>query len=103
MRRPLSMTRRELVAGAIASGMASCARPKPESSVTILYPESQTETVLGPYEDVSAKCLVFMPLAVWKRNGNLEPRLAETWEYSPNRRACTVRLRDGILWHDGVP
>jgi peptide/nickel transport system substrate-binding protein len=103
MRRSLLLTRREWVAASISSCMASCARPKPESTVTILYPESQTETVLGPYEDAGAKFLVFMPLAVWSRRGELQPRLAETWEYSADGRACTIRLRDGIFWHDGVP
>jgi len=50
-----------------------------------------------------AKFLVFMPLAAWNSRGELEGRLAEAWEHSPDFRTWTIRLRDGIRWHDGVP
>src|SRR5262249_49553450 len=35
--------------------------------------------------------------------GELEGRLAESWEHSRDYRTWTIRLRDGIRWHDGVP
>jgi peptide/nickel transport system substrate-binding protein len=50
-----------------------------------------------------AKFLVFMPLVAWNRDGELEGRLAERWEHSPDFRTWTVRLRDGVRWHDGAP
>jgi peptide/nickel transport system substrate-binding protein len=97
------MTRRELLAGTAAT-FAACSRPlRSSSAVTILYPESETVSVLGPYEDTAAQFLVFLPLAAWNRRGQLEPRLAESWEYSDGGRTCTIRLRDGIRWHDGMP
>ncbi len=32
---------------------------------------------------------------------NLVPRVAESWEFSPDGRTLTFRLRDGVRWHDG--
>ncbi len=31
------------------------------------------------------------------------PRLAESWEFSPDRRRLTFRLRGDVQWSDGVP
>lgn len=31
----------------------------------------------------------------------LVPRVAESWEYSDDRRTLTFRLRPGVRWHDG--
>jgi peptide/nickel transport system substrate-binding protein len=99
----MSITRRELVAA--AAGLVSCAAPrKPDNStVTILYPESQTDSVMGPRDDMCAKFLVFAPLAAWNKRGELEPRLAESWQYSSDFSNCTIRLREGVRWHDGAP
>ena len=102
---PGSMTRRELLAGASISALAACSKPRrSDSTVTVLY-KGQPETVLGP-DDWVAKFLVFMPLAAWNsRDGRstLEGRLAESWEHSADFRTWTIRLRDGVRWHDGVP
>jgi peptide/nickel transport system substrate-binding protein len=101
------MTRRELVAGSIASGLVSCGRskarrPRDSSTVTVRY-ILDPETALGPIDDAPAQFLVFMPLVAWNRAGELEGRLAESWEHSPDYRTWTIRLRDGVRWHDGVP
>ena len=32
-----------------------------------------------------------------------KPRLAESWEHSPDYRTWTYHLRDDVRWHDGVP
>ncbi|HVS12169.1 MAG TPA: pseudouridine synthase, partial [Planctomycetota bacterium] len=50
-----------------------------------------------------AKFLVFLPLAARNANGELEGRLAERWEHSPDYRDWTVHLRRDVRWHDGVP
>ena len=97
------VTRRELIAGAIAPVLASCSRPRrahDRSSITVLYPVG--EMAFGP-DGWPAIFLVFMRLLAWNRRGELEGRLAESWEHSPDFRTWTVRLRDGIRWHDGAP
>jgi ABC-type transport system substrate-binding protein len=101
------MTRRELIAGTLAPALASCGLSKVHqsrsgSTVTILY-EGEPEECFRPYEDASAKFLVFMPLVAWNNRGELEGRLAELWDPSPDFRTWTIRLREGIRWHDGVP
>src|SRR5690349_1079142 len=96
-----SMSRRQLLSGAAISGLAACSRPRRSgSTVTVLY-KGQPETVLGP-DDWAAKFLVFMPLAAWTSrdsDGQLEGRLAESWEHSSDFRTWTIRLREGIRWH----
>src|SRR5258708_5358565 len=62
------VTRREVVAGAIAPALASCGRstarrPQDSSTVTVLY-LGGPETVLDPAY-MAGKFLVFMPLAAW--------------------------------------
>jgi peptide/nickel transport system substrate-binding protein len=32
-----------------------------------------------------------------------KPRLANSWEFSPDRRELTFHLRDDVVWSDGVP
>ncbi len=108
------MTRREWLTGssrfaagaAIAPSLASCGRSMAHQSpgnptVTVLYPYD--EMVLAPGNEMPAQFLVFLPLVAWNRRSELEGRLAERWEHSPDFRTWTIRLRDGIRWHDGVP
>lgn len=71
------------------------------STVTVLYPWD--ERVLGPYYDVDAKFLVFLPLFTFDESGQLQGKLAERWEHSPDYRTWTFFLRRDIEWHDGVP
>lgn len=33
----------------------------------------------------------------------MKPALAEAWEFSPDRKLLTVRLREGLRWSDGAP
>ena len=89
--------------GAITSaiGCGNRQRVLERDSLTILYPAD--ETALGPDEDFPAQFMVFLPLVVWNSQGEMEGRLAESWEHTPDYRTWTVRLREGIRWHDGVP
>ncbi len=61
--------------------------------------------VLAPFtlagQDVLS--LVFVGLIRSDPLGNPTPDLAESWEISPDGRTVTVRLRDGLTWHDGAP
>jgi peptide/nickel transport system substrate-binding protein len=39
----------------------------------------------------------------WNKDLQLEGRLANSWEHSPDGLEVTMRLRDDVRWHDGVP
>jgi ABC-type transport system substrate-binding protein len=45
---------------------------------------------------------LFDSLAALGPDGNLVPELADTWEFSANARRLTVKLRDGVLFHNGA-
>ena len=95
--------RRKWMLGA-ALGVAGCGgrrhRDRAANSITVLYPHD--EFALGP-DGWQARFLVFLPLVRWNRRGELEGRLAESWEHSPDYRTWIIRLREGVRWHDRVP
>src|SRR5437899_3260490 len=91
------------VLGLGAADMAGCARTRraaAANSITVLY--GSDDLLLGP-DGAQARYMVFVPLVAWNAKGELEGRLAESWEHSLDYRTWTIRLRDGIRWHDGVP
>lgn len=47
--------------------------------------------------------LTFLPLARQDQRGELRPRLARSWEHSPDHRQHTFHLRTDLHWDDGVP
>jgi peptide/nickel transport system substrate-binding protein len=74
------------------------------STLTVLYPFD--ERILGAegrgfYSP--AQFLVFLPLVTRSAEGELEPRLARSWEHSVDHRTWRVHLRTDVRWHDGVP
>ncbi len=71
------------------------------STVTVAY--CCGKEALNPSHDMNAKFLVFLPLAAYNRKGELEGRLARSWEHSPDYREWTYHLRTDVRWHDGVP
>ena len=72
-----------------------------DSTITVLY--IGDERILGPYWEMPAKFLMFLPLVTYDQSGQLQPRLAERWEHSPDYRTWTFHLRQDVNWHDGVP
>ena len=76
--------------------------PSNKSTITVLYPSD--ERVLGPYWEMPAKFLMFLPLVTEDSLGRpWVGRLAERWEHSPDFRLWTFHLRRDVRWHDGVP
>jgi peptide/nickel transport system substrate-binding protein len=41
------------------------------------------------------------PLVFYRINGNVDPMLAESWDYSPDHTVITFHLRHGVKFHDG--
>ena len=90
-------------ASLLALAAAGCRRERAlaaHSTITVFYFE---EAAIGPSWDMPAKFLVFLPLTARNAKGELEGRLAERWEHSPDYRDWTVHLRKDVRWHDGVP
>jgi len=46
---------------------------------------------------------VFLPLVSRNANGELEGRLARSWEHSPDYHTWTIHLRSDVRWQDGAP
>jgi len=83
-----------------------CRRPVDRSSVdnktiTVLYPWD--ERVLGPFMDVDAKFLVFLPLFTIDEKGLMQGKLSERWHHSEDYRSWTFHIRRDVKWHDGAP
>ncbi len=72
-----------------------------ESTLTILT--GGDEWALGPQADNYPQHLVFLTLVQLDERREPQPRLAESWEHSPDYRTWTIRLRRDVRWHDGVP
>jgi ABC-type transport system substrate-binding protein len=74
--------------------------PRP-THVRVLY--CCDHRVYGPYWDMPAKLLVFQSLAGLDERGELEPRLARSWEHTDDYLHWTIHLRSDVRWHDGTP
>lgn len=70
------------------------------AGITVLYPGD--ERILGPYWEMPAKFLMFLPLVRTDERGDLEPVLARSWEHSADHRSWTIHLRSDVKWHDGT-
>jgi peptide/nickel transport system substrate-binding protein len=90
------------IAGPVACGAADRAPGAGEAgtgAVTVVYPSDD----LGPMGSAPIQYLVFLTLVRLTADGDIEGRLARSWDYDGENRAWTVRLRSDIRWHDGVP
>lgn len=99
-------SRRAAVLGAVALAVTAAAcRPAADHatsrSVTVLY--QADERLFGPYWDMEAWFLMFLPLVADDEHGEIGPRLARSWERSADSRTWTFHLRSDVRWHDGVP
>lgn len=72
-------------------------------------PATQVEQVLtlGSYYDFKAsiegRTILFETLTGVDEQGNPVPKLAESWEISPDGKTYTFHLRKGVKFHDGTP
>jgi peptide/nickel transport system substrate-binding protein len=81
-----------------ASSRANTLRIVPGSSLTALDP------IWTPAGVTTGHAYhVFDTLAAVDRGMNVKPQMAEAIETAPDGRGCTIRLREGLRFHDGTP
>ncbi len=69
------------------------------ATVVMAVPDA---SVMKPYE-WDLDFLTFLPLATWNERGELEGRLARSWEHSADFKEWTYHLRPDVRWDDGEP
>jgi peptide/nickel transport system substrate-binding protein len=47
--------------------------------------------------------LIYDTLVEWDVNGDYVPGLAESWSFSEDGKVLTMKLRNGVMFHDGTP
>jgi len=115
--------RAALLALAVAAALAGC-RPDPGegdpgADAADDTPRRGGQVVLGLTSDLGGVNELIVPATVTTAEvvrrmfltlgeeqpdyRTVEPRLAESWEYSEDRQTITFRLRDDVVWSDGVP
>ena len=69
------------------------------TTLTVLYPNNDEWSIWNN----EVPLIVFSPLVALSASGEVEGRLARSWEHSPDYRTWTIHLRSDIRWHDGEP
>jgi peptide/nickel transport system substrate-binding protein len=88
-----------LVAAALGAGCdAGADDPDRRSTLRILVDSDER----GQIQLYAPKYLLFLPL-VERHGPEVVPRLATSWEHSPDYRTWTFHLREDVRWHDGAP
>lgn len=106
---------------ALVLGAGGCSKKSPEPAArgggtgepvrggTVVIGIAADPEVLMPYATRTASAsniTSFMFLMLADTQADLlswKPSLAESWEWSEDRLALTMRLRTDVLWHDGAP
>ena len=93
-------------AASLTLALSACVEVDPVAvrpSTVIVHVPAADEWLFGPAQADEPMSLLFLPLAHASRNGEIEGRLAQSWEHSDDRRRWTIHLRSDVRWHDGVP
>lgn len=103
--RAIVMTGRAAALATCLVGLASSVEAAPESIVVALPGDIPG---LDPSKDTSPigfnyRLNVFDALTELQRDGQMNPRLAESWTFSPDLKEWTFKLRKGVKFHDGSP
>jgi len=95
--------RRSLCLGIASLFTVACGRgedPAYARGSTVVIAARDDRDVLPDVNDFDF--LFFLPLAT-RDKGELEGRLAKSWEHSPDFKEWTYHLRTDVRWQDGVP
>ncbi|HVO77148.1 MAG TPA: ABC transporter substrate-binding protein [Candidatus Bathyarchaeia archaeon] len=98
-----------LLAAVLAAPFGCGNRDRAERGGTLVAGEINDYEGLNPMSTTDAHArdvydLLFLSLLEEKPDFlSFGPRLAESWEFSPDRLSLTFHLRKGVVWSDGVP
>ena len=99
------------LAGAVLLSCAVAARAAPDHNpdATLIYYDAIGNQTLDPQEPQNNSSFaqgvlmaVYEPLVRLDEKGNTRPGLAELWEYNSDLTVLTLKLRQGVTFHDGV-
>eukprot|EP01042_Synura_sphagnicola_P011128 gene11128-14231_t len=109
------ISRRGLLLGASGAGLVAglpgmaFAQGGPVRGGTIvasmdLQPKS-LDPIMGdaPTSDRYALIQMFEGLLKFDVQGNLQPSLATSWQWSEDKKSVVFKLREGVVFHDGEP
>ena len=103
-------TRREvfLMTGAAMVPAGAMAQETPRRGGILTVHFATEQRILNPSLQASTGVYIVggkiqEPLVDLDAAGNPAPVLAESWESTPDGRAITFKLRQGVTWHDGRP
>ncbi|MFH1604045.1 MAG: ABC transporter substrate-binding protein, partial [Pseudomonadota bacterium] len=65
--------------------------------------EESSIGVLRPFMPVFNNLIIYDQLDKTPRPETIRPDLATEWSWSPDNLVLTLRLREGVKWHDGKP
>ena len=65
--------------------------------------EESSIGVLRPFMPVFNNLVIFDQQEKMARPDTIRPDLATEWSWSPDHTVLTLKLRQGVKWHDGKP
>lgn len=94
-----------MMATACASTASGTASPDAETDVALALalPTSWDPITSRTGYDINTISLPYASLTRLNEKGEVEPSLAESWEYSADGTSITFTLRDGLTFSDGEP
>ena len=105
----MQMTLSFAAAALIACPAAAHAAPDYNPDATLIYHDAIGNQTLDPQEPQNNSSFaqgvlmaVYEPLVRLDEKGNPGPGLAEAWEYNADLTVFTLKLRQGVTFHDGV-
>ena len=93
-----------LASAAVAQKSGGTLRvPLRENPSSASLQEESSQVVLQPFMAVFNNLIVYDQQERTARPETIRPDLATEWSWSPDNTVLTLKLRQGVKWHDGKP